>query len=80
MSTLEARLAQAAANGLRGLTLYPTDGGRWQASRTLDGVGWRVGVANDPITAILSVVGDSLPLADAPKAEAPAATDEDIFG
>lgn len=79
MSALETRLKQAAANGLRGLHLYPTKDGRWQASRTMDGVGWRVGIGDDPVVAMLSVIGDSLPYADAsaPAAQAP---DEDIFG
>lgn len=83
MASLETTLQQAAANGLRGLTLYPVEGGRWQASRTLDGTGWRVGTADDPITAVLSVIGDSLPLAGVPTSAptaAPAPIDEDIFG
>lgn len=36
---------------LRGLTLWPAEGG-WQASATMDGVGWRIGIDPDPLEAL----------------------------
>jgi hypothetical protein len=46
-------LREAAQNGLAGFTLYPTNGGRWQASTTADRLGWSITVDDDPATAVV---------------------------
>lgn len=56
MNALETLIAEAGRSGLRGLTLYPTRDGRWQASSTTDGVGWRVEFGDDPISALTQVL------------------------
>lgn len=53
MSDLPALLIEAAKRGLDALTLYPTTGGRWQASARWRGNdGWRVEIADTPDQAI----------------------------
>ncbi|QIG74342.1 hypothetical protein EVC08_030 [Rhizobium phage RHph_N65] len=46
-------LREAVQNGLAGLTLYPTQDGRWQASTTTDRLGWSITVDDDPATAVV---------------------------
>ena len=57
MSALETIIAEAVQNGLRGLTLYPTQDGGWQASVTHDRVGWRVEIDADPVVALAKALG-----------------------
>lgn len=57
MTALETIIAEAVQNGLRGLTLYPTQDGCWQASVTHDRVGWRVEIDADPAVALTKALG-----------------------
>jgi len=54
--TVEQLLAEAVQNGLRGLTLWPTQDGRWQASTSPDRISWSVKIADDPVSALLAVL------------------------
>ncbi|MDK4730527.1 hypothetical protein [Rhizobium phaseoli] len=51
--SVDTLLREAVQNGLAGLTLYPTQDGRWQASTTVDRLGWSITVDDDPATAIV---------------------------
>lgn len=63
------------AHWLRGLTLYRTQDGKWQANTTRDGVGWRVEIDDNPVVAVEKALGGEPPK---PLSEIP--TDEtDIF-
>ena len=70
--TIPEALKEAASRGLRGLTIWPTQDGQWQASVTYDGTGWRCETHADPVTALERALGAS--------AVSGIATDEDIFG
>lgn len=72
--TIDQQLAEAAAGGLQGFTLYPTPDGRWQASTTRDKLGWQITIDDDPATAVrVALAGLS-----GMKASTPG--QEDIFG
>lgn len=72
MTTLEAAIADAMRTGVRGLTLFQTWDGRWQAASSVDRLGWRIEIAADPIEALTRLLG-------AP-ATSETATDNNIFG
>lgn len=57
MSTLDALLSQAVNSGLRGLTLYPTQDGEWQAATTPDRQSWTVTIDADPAVALRKALG-----------------------
>lgn len=57
MTDIDTLLSHAVQNGVRGLTLYPTQDGNWQAATTTDRVGWRVEIDADPITALCKALG-----------------------
>lgn len=48
----------ARAGRLGGLTLYPTQDGRWQASLSADRVSWTIAIDEDPATALRRVLGE----------------------
>ena len=56
MSDLETLIQEAARDGrFRGLTLWPTQDGRFQAN-IADGPGWRVEIDADPVAALRRVL------------------------
>lgn len=57
--TIPEAIKEAAASGLRGLTLWPTQDGQWQANVTYDGTGWRCETHADPVTALERALGAS---------------------
>ena len=59
MTALDDAILEAAAGGLQGFTLFPTQDGRWQASTTRDKIGWSVHIAADPVSALLAALGAS---------------------
>jgi len=52
----DALIAETIGNGLRGLTLFRTSEGRWQAAVTYDRESWRVMFDADPVIAIQKVL------------------------
>jgi len=74
--TLDDTLREAASRGLTGLTLWPTQDGRWQANaRRAGSTGWRVEFAADPADALRLVLSEkTTDTTPQPQAE------DDIFG
>jgi hypothetical protein len=66
-----ALLIEAAKRGLDALTLYPTTGGRWQASTRWRGSdGWRITIGDDPVQALHLALADVI--AESPPQPEPA--------
>lgn len=59
MTALETLIAEAVNSGLRGLTLYVTQDGEWQASTTPDRQSWTVTIDADPAVALRKALGAS---------------------
>ena len=55
-----------AQSWLKGLTLWPTKDGKWQASTTRDGIGWRVVIDADPELAMTKALGGEPPVSEIP--------------
>lgn len=47
----------SAFDRVAGLTLYPTQDGRWQASVSSDRIGWRTEIHENPIEALRRALG-----------------------
>lgn len=69
--TLEEAIARHAREGRLSLTVFPASTG-YQANLSLDGKGWRVEMADDPVVALKKVLG-VLPGAAGPALETPSA-------
>ena len=55
--SLEDRLRGAAADHTKGITLWRTTTGGWQAAMTIDGTGWVVETRDDPADAMNALLG-----------------------
>lgn len=57
MSTVDTLIQEAAARGLKGVTLYATQDGEWQAATTPDRQSWTVTIDADPAVALRKALG-----------------------
>lgn len=53
---IESLIRQAVIAGAKGLTLWPTPDGQWQASLKNQDGGFRVRASDDPVTAVLEAL------------------------